>query len=85
MLRIKVRRIREGLHPNEMVVGFNTADGTEEALVVDRRSIRGDTIRVGYPVGSEPNRLLVELPRETLRGNRRVWVSPNTVVQDEAA
>ena len=65
MLRVKVRRIRDGLHPNEVVVGFDTPDGTQETLVVDRRSLRSDdTLRVGYPVGSDQanRRLLVELP-----------------------
>lgn len=89
MLRVKVRRIRDGLHPNEVVVGFETPDGTQETLVVDRRSLRSDdTLRVGYPVGSDQanRRLLVELPRETMRGQWRVWVSIDSVVkEDEAA
>ena len=89
MLRVKVRRIRDGLHPNEVVVGFDTPDGTQETLVVDRRSLRSDdTLRVGYPVGSDQanRRLLVELPRETMRGQWRVWVSSDSVVkEDEAA
>jgi len=89
MLRLKVRRIRDGLHPNEVVVGFDTPDGTQETLVVDRRSLGSDdTLRVGYPVGSDQanRRLLVELPRETMRGQWRVWVSGDSVVkEDEAA
>jgi hypothetical protein len=89
MLRVKVKRIRDGLHPNEVVVGFDTPDGTQETLVVDRRSLRSDdTLRVGYPVGSDQanRRLLVELPRETMRGQWRVWVSADSVVkEDEAA
>jgi hypothetical protein len=87
MLRVKVREIRDGLHQNEVVVGFDSAEGTQESLVVDRRSLRGDTISVGYPVGSDQSngRLLVELPRETTRGQWRVWVSSDSVVKDEAA
>lgn len=87
MLRVKVRPIRDGLHPNEVVVAFDTAEGTQETLVVDRRSLRSDTIRVGYPVGSDQTnrRLLIELPRETMRGQWRVWVSSDSVVKDEAA
>ena len=86
MLRVKVRQIREGLHPNEVVVEFDTADGGKQTLVVDRRSLRNDTVRVGYPIGREaPNRLLVELPRETLQGSWRVWVPDNAVVTEETA
>jgi hypothetical protein len=87
MLRVKVRQVRDGLHPNEVVVAFDNAEGTQETLVVDRRSLRGDTIRVGYPVGSDQanGRLLVELPRETMRGQWRVWVPSDSLVKDEAA
>ena len=79
MLRLKVQRLREGQHPSELVVALTTADGQREELVVDRRSMTGDTIDVGFPVGSEKNRLLVELPRETLRGLWRVWVGQDDV------
>jgi hypothetical protein len=86
VVRVKVKRVREGLHPNEVVVAFDTADGEQETLVVDKRSLHRDTIRVGYPVGRQaPNRLLVELPRETLQGRWRVWVSSDAVIKDEAA
>lgn len=86
MLRLKVRQVREGLHPNEVVVAFDITDGGEQTMVVDRRSLRGNTVRVGYPIGREaPNRLLIELPRETLQGRWRVWVPDNAVEKDEVA
>jgi hypothetical protein len=86
MLRMKVRQIREGLHPSEVVVEFDTADGERQTLVVDRRSLREDTLRVGYPIGrAAPNQLLIELPRESLQGRWRVWVSNNDVIEDRAA
>lgn len=84
MLRVKVRTVGKGLHPSEVVVAVQTVDGREE-LVVDSRSVRNDSIHVGYPVGSEKNLLLVELPRETLTGAWRVWVPEEDVVQDAAA
>jgi hypothetical protein len=85
MLRLKVERIREGQHPSELVVAVTTADGQREELIVDQRSLTGDTIEIGYPVGSEKNRLLVELPRETLRGLWRVWVGQDDVTKGVAA
>lgn len=86
MLRVKVQRLRQGLHPNEVIVAVKTADGSSEELVVDKRSLRNDdTLRVGYPVAGENNRLLVELPRETFRGTNRVWVFGDALVSDEAA
>lgn len=85
MARIKVRQVGNGLHPSEVVVEVRAAEGERERLVVDRRSLRDDTLGVGYPVGQDHDRLLVELPRETQRGLWRVWVSPELVVEDAAA
>jgi hypothetical protein len=86
MLRVKVHRLRRGLHPNEVIVAVTTADGSREELVVDKRSLRDDdTIRIGYPVAGEDGRLLVELPRESFRGINRVWVFGESLVPDEAA
>jgi hypothetical protein len=83
MLRLKVKRIRQGLHPSEMVVAVDTADGREE-LVVDARSLKDDSLSVGYPIGSDDDHLLIELPRETMRGAWRVWVPRTATVQETA-
>jgi hypothetical protein len=85
MLRVKVEQVREGQHPSEVVVSVTTADGGREELIVDRRSLHDGTLEVGYPVGRDRDRVLVELPRETLRGVWRVWVSATSLVGDAAA
>lgn len=75
MARLKVRTIGEGQHPSEAVVAVTTSGGDVEKLIVDRRSIEGNTLKIGYPISSRgPDEILVELPRETLRGIWRVWV-----------
>jgi hypothetical protein len=74
MSHIAVESVEDGLHPNERVVTIRTADGILEELAVDHHSVVGETLRVGYPIAEEPGRLLIELPRETLRGSWRVWV-----------
>lgn len=84
MHRVKVERVREGQHPNEVVVAVTTADGSREVLIVDKRSLRNGTIRVGYPVAADKTRLLVELPRETLTGISRVWVPSKSVIREAA-
>ncbi len=84
MLRIRVEKIRPGQHPSEVVMAVTTADGNKEELIVDQRSVHDNTLRVGYPVAGEPNRLLVELPRETLRGSWRIWVKPETLIREAA-
>ena len=85
MARIRVRKVGKGLHPSEVIVAVATADGGEENLVVDLRSLENETLSVGYPIGQESGRVLVELPRETLRGLWRVWVSPDMIVGEVAA
>ena len=84
MMRVKVERVREGLHPSEVVVAVATADGIER-LIVDRRSLEGDAIAIGYPVGQDGDLLLVELPRETQTGLWRVWVRKELVTEGRAA
>lgn len=85
MLRLKVVQIGTGQHPSEVVVSVATADGSMEELIVDKRSILNDTLEIGYPVGHRDNRFLVELPRESLHGFWRVWVSRDSIVDEAAA
>lgn len=77
MYRVKVRTVGDGQHPSEAVVSVNTADGKQEELIVDRRSLEGGALRIGYPVMSKEGQFLIELPRETMRGSWRVWVREN--------
>jgi hypothetical protein len=84
MARIKVERLRVGSHPSEVVIGVRTADGEQEKLVVDERSLDDDTLPVGHPVGSREGRFLIELPRETLSGSWRIWVRPEIIKEEEA-
>lgn len=69
-----------GLHPNEKVVSVETRDGVEE-LVVDQRSLNGNMLEIGWPVGQNQDHYLVELPQETFRGFWRVWVPRSAVVE----
>ncbi|HVC59151.1 MAG TPA: hypothetical protein VND19_02160 [Acetobacteraceae bacterium] len=85
MPQVKVERVREGQHPSEVVVSVRTADGGTEKLVVDARSIRNGAIEVGYPVGDDGDRLLVELPRESVRGLWRIWVARGSMIEEVPA
>ena len=86
MLRVKVREIRDGLHPNEVVVGFDSPEAPRKAWL-SIGALYGGYYQRWVPGGSDQSngRLLVELPRETTRGQWRVWVSSDSVVKDEAA
>jgi hypothetical protein len=80
-MRVKVRTIGEGLHPNEVVVELTTLNGVER-LVVDRRSVEAKSISVGAPLRRDEGRQLVELPRETMSGLWRVWIKPELLSPD---
>ena len=78
---IRVEELGQGQHPSEMVVGVRTSDGTVERVIVDRRSVDNNALEIGCPVGSKDDSLLVELPRETMRGQWRVWMPRNDVLE----
>ena len=84
MMLLKVKRLGEGLHPSETYVSVETRTGPEE-VAVDTQSLRNGTLPIGWPVGKEGSFLLVELPRPTVRGTRRVWVGKEELIPDKAA
>lgn len=81
-MRVRIEELGTGQHPSERVVRIQTQDGPQQ-LVVDRRSIQNQSLDVGFPVGKSNGHWLVELPRETVQGVWRVWVSKDNVF-DEA-
>lgn len=74
MYRVKVQTVGDGQHPSEAVVAVTTADGKQQELIVDRRSLEEGYLQVGYPLKSQAGQFLIELPRETMHGTWRVWV-----------
>jgi hypothetical protein len=81
-MRIKVRKIGEGLHHSEVVVEIKTIGGSER-LVIAERALRGGSLPVGAPLAARGRSLLVELPRETMSGASRVWVKAEKLISDE--
>ena len=78
-MKLKAQKIKDGLHPSEVVVSVSTTSG-DERLVVPKRSLYEDSaLEIGYPISNEPGRYLVELPQETTSGAWRVWVNKDTV------
>jgi hypothetical protein len=84
MMRLKVKSLGEGLHPSEVFVSVETRDGPQD-LIVDPTSILGSSLTVGWPVAREGSYLLVELPRPTSIGSRRVWVSKDELITEKSA
>jgi hypothetical protein len=81
-MRLKVERIREGLHPSEILVAIKTKNGVEQ-VAVDPKSLHNGSLPIGWPVGKDGDFLLVELPRPTVNGARRVWVKKEELLPDK--
>jgi len=82
MMRLKVEKVSEGLHPSETIVSVKTSTGLER-VVVSARSIVSGSIPVGWPLGTSNQLTLVELPRETETGSWRVWVPSDELIETE--
>lgn len=80
MAWIRIRDTAPGQHPSEVAVKLITADGTKQTLYLDKTSIENGAFDIGYPVGEDGGRLLVELPRETTSGQWRVWLNKSDVL-----
>ncbi len=80
-MRLQVTRISEGPGPGEVVVSVSTTTGRQEQIVVHVTGIVDDTIDVGYPLASNEEQRLIELPRESESGKWRLWVPQSAMVE----
>ena len=81
MAQIRVTERGHGMHPSETVVGIPTSEG-QATLIVDRKAIVDNLLEVGYPVAYMNGCALVELPQETVRGDWRVWIKKENIVEE---
>lgn len=80
MPHVKIERIGTGQRPAEIIVGVCRADGRTEEVIVDRRSLDGDTLEVGFPVGWRAKTYCSSnFPANRRRG--RVWVKAEDVLR----
>lgn len=84
MMLLKIKNVGEGLHPSETLISIETKNGSE-IIAVDAKSLRNGTLPIGWPVGKNDGFLLVELPRPTVSGARRVWVRKEELIPDKTA
>jgi hypothetical protein len=84
MMLLKIKKLGEGLHPSEIFVSVETKSGPEQ-VAVDAKALRNGTLPIGWPVGRTGSFLLVELPRPTVSGIRRVWVRKEELIPDRTA
>ena len=73
-MRVKIRTVIHGPGPSEAIVAIDGKEGGQEEVVVDRRLICDDTIEVARVDAHNRSPPLVELPRESASGCRRICV-----------
>jgi hypothetical protein len=76
-MRIKITAKEEGAVPSETVVTIPTTSGPED-VVVHATQVSAGGVEVGY-IRKKGTEVLVELPRESVSGRWRVWVSESEV------
>jgi hypothetical protein len=72
-MRVKCKAVSVGPGPMEVVVEIVTMDGNEE-VIVSKKLVSNKFLEVGSLVHEDSNRVLLELPRESVSGKWRVWV-----------
>jgi hypothetical protein len=84
-MKLRVKKIRDGMHPSETVVAIPTSEG-DERLTVDKNALgENTTLEIGWPLRQKDNLVLIELPRETQSGAWRVWVPRDALEESMAA
>jgi hypothetical protein len=77
-MRVTTERQEAGPIPSEVVVAIRTTGGSTEEAIVHVSQVVAGSVEVGF-IGQRGNEVLVELPRETLRGRWRLWVPTSAV------
>jgi hypothetical protein len=82
-MRVKCKAVTLGPGPTEAVVEITTTDGSEE-VIVSRRLVNNKLLEVGSLVHEGDDRVLLELPRESVSGKWRVWVPRSALAREVA-
>src|ERR1700686_561286 len=77
---VKLRgNVEDGLIPAEKIVRVKDADGATEEITVSTSSI-SDNRLIASVIGTQGDRMLIELPRESASGRWRMWVNKANAV-----
>lgn len=80
-MRVRFTAKTDGPGPSEAIVAITAADGHVEEVVVDASQIDEESLEIGHIVGQRNGHALVELPRESVSGKWRVWVSKSALLK----
>ena len=72
---VRFTHLSDGPGPSEVFVAVQTVEGRREEVVISKRQAQTGFIDVGAPIAADDGNFLVELPRESVSGAWRVWVS----------
>lgn len=84
-MRVRYEEIATGPGPRERIVAVKMRDGFKEEIIVDDRILVDGAFEVGEPLAKDMDAVLVELPRESVRGYFRVWLPNSEVIDKELA
>jgi len=73
MCKVNCEEIVDGLMPTERIARIKSAEGHVEEVTLPSSLVVGNSIEAAF-VGSQDDKVLVELPRESSSGRWRVWV-----------
>jgi hypothetical protein len=73
-----------GPGPSETIVEVDTINGPVE-IIVDVEQVIDDNLLVVESIFVKNGSTLVELPRESISGQSRVWVSTDSTVRESHA
>jgi hypothetical protein len=71
----------DGPGPSEAIVEIITIRGREE-VIVDVDSLRERALDVGPYITEKNGNFLIELPRETVSGQTRVWIPQTEMIRE---
>jgi hypothetical protein len=77
-VRVRYKAVVPGAGPSERVVSLPTSEGHSEEVVVDEGLIKEGGLTVSQ-LGRRDDSVLVELPRESVEGNWRIWVPAEAI------
>lgn len=78
---LKCRVLMRGPGPSEAIVEITTVRGSEE-VIVDIDSLQDKALDVGPSITQKSGNFLIELPRETVSGQTRVWIPQTEIIRE---
>ena len=73
MCKVKFDAVVDGLNSFEQVVYVKNTDGHSQEITLSRKQVHGGAFEAAL-IHKTTTKALIELPRESASGSRRIWV-----------